>query len=104
MASKLFVGGLDYGTTDEGLHDAFAEFGSIVSAKVILDRETGRSRGFGFVEFSSRDDAKSAIEALDGSQLDGRRINVDEAREKGGGRSGRGGGGGGGGGRGRDRW
>jgi RNA recognition motif-containing protein len=121
---KLFVGGLSWGTTDEGLQGAFSRFGEIVEAKVITDRETGRSRGFGFVTFASDEVAASAITEMDGSELDGRTIKVNEAEDKGprggggggggygggrGGRGGKGGGGGrgprgGGGGGGGDRW
>jgi len=97
MSKKLFVGGLAWATTDQGLHDAFDQYGEIVEAKVITDRETGRSRGFGFVTFADGKAADEAIAEMDGADLDGRRINVDEARDRGG----RGGGGGGGGGRGR---
>jgi hypothetical protein len=95
---KLFVGGLSWGTTDQGLHDAFAQFGEVTEAKVITDRETGRSRGFGFVTFTNNEDADRAIAQMNGSQLDGRTINVNEAAEKGtrGGGGGRGGYGGGG--------
>lgn len=114
MSSKLFVGGLSWGTDDNGLRDAFADFGDVVDAKVITDRETGRSRGFGFVTFSSPDDATSARDAMNGAELDGRTLNVDIAKERSGGndrggdRGGRGGDRGGrggyGGGRGGDRW
>ena len=105
MAKKLFVGGLSWGTTDEGLNGAFARFGEIAEAKVITDRDTGRSRGFGFVTFASDEMAASAITEMDGSELDGRTIKVNEAEDKGprgggGGGYGRGRGGRGGGGRG----
>ncbi len=96
---KLFVGGLSWGTTDEGLHGAFTRFGEIVEAKVITDRETGRSRGFGFVTFAGDEAAATAITEMDGSELDGRTIKVNEAEDKG--PRGGGGGGGGGGGYGR---
>jgi RNA recognition motif-containing protein len=102
MSKKLFVGGLSWGTTDDGLHQAFAQFGEIVEAKVITDRETGRSRGFGFVTFANDDGATKAISEMDGTELDGRTIKVNEAEDKGprggggGGRGGRGGYGGGG--------
>ena len=102
MSKKLFVGGLSWGTDDAGFHDAFAPYGEVLEAKVITDRETGRSRGFGFVTFSSAEDAEQAAQALDGSDLDGRTIRVNEAQERK-----RGGGGGGGGGgyrRDNDRW
>ena len=105
MAKKLFVGGLSWDTTDEGLRKAFASHGEITEAKVITDRDTGRSRGFGFVTFAQDDDAKTAISKMDGTNLDGKTIKVNEAQEKSprsGGRSGGGFGGGRGGGR--DRW
>ncbi|TNF29522.1 MAG: RNA-binding protein, partial [Deltaproteobacteria bacterium] len=99
MGKKLFVGGLSWGTTDSGLRAAFEQFGEVEDAKVITDRETGRSRGFGFVTFTEASASQSAIEAMDGASLDGRSIRVNEAQERGP-RSGGGGGGGGGGGRG----
>jgi RNA recognition motif-containing protein len=110
MAKKLFIGGLSWDTTDDGLRQAFASYGEITEAKVITDRDTGRSRGFGFVTFAQNEDAKSAISKMDGTSLDGKTIKVNEAQEKSprsGGRSGGGFGGGRGGGRGgggRDRW
>lgn len=108
MGKKLFVGGLSWNTNDESLRQAFEAFGQVDEAKVISDRETGRSRGFGFVTFSDEDEARQAIAAMDGKQLDGRSIKVNEAEEKprggGGGGGGRGGFGGGGGGGGRNRW
>ncbi len=79
---KLFVGGLPFSTTDDELQAAFAAYGNVSSAKVITDRETGRSRGFGFVEYDSNDDGKSAIAGLDGKELGGRTIHVSEARER----------------------
>jgi RNA recognition motif-containing protein len=82
MGSKLFVGGLAWGTTDDGLRDAFAEYGAVREAKVIMDRETGRSRGFGFVTFDADKDASAAMQGLDGSSLDGRNIRVNQAEEK----------------------
>ena len=106
MAKKLFVGGLSWDTTDDGLRQAFASYGEITEAKVITDRDTGRSRGFGFVTFAQDDDAKNAISKMDGTSLDGKTIKVNEAQEKsprGGGRSGGGGFGRGRGG-GRERW
>ena len=96
MSKKLFVGGLAWATTDQGLQSAFAAHGEITEAVVITDRETGRSRGFGFVTFVSDGDAQNAISAMNGQELDGRTLNVNEAQDR------RGGGGGGGGGRGRD--
>ena len=79
---KLFVGGLPFATTDDDLAQAFAQFGTVVSAKVITDRETGRSRGFGFVEFSSDDEGRAAVAGLDNKELGGRTIHVSEARER----------------------
>jgi cold-inducible RNA-binding protein len=90
--SKLFVGGLSWDTTDDGLRTAFEAFGEIKEAKVITDRETGRSRGFGFVTYSNAGDGSKAIAEMNGAVLDGRNIKVDEAQQRGGG----GGGGGGG--------
>lgn len=79
---KLFVGGLPFSTTDDELQEAFAAFGNVVSAKVITDRETGRSRGFGFVEYASNDEGNAAIAGLDNKELGGRTIHVSEARER----------------------
>ena len=90
MSKKLFVGSLSWDTTDEGLHEAFAQFGEITEAKVITDRDSGRSRGFGFVTFSDDEAADKAMSAMNGFQLDGRPIRVDVAQDR------RGGGGGGG--------
>ena len=92
---KLYVGGLPYAIDDQGLYDLFAPHGTVDSARVITDRETGQSRGFGFVEMSSPDEAAKAREELDKSIIDGRTLSVDEARPQ----VSRGGGGGGGGGR-----
>jgi RNA recognition motif-containing protein len=94
---KIFVAKLDYNTTSEDLEDAFAAFGQVSSAKVIFDRDTGRSRGFGFVEMDNDDEAQAAISELDGTELDGREIVVKEAEDRGGSGGGRGGRGGGGG-------
>ncbi len=101
MAKKLFIGGLSWDTTDSSLAAAFESFGGITEAKVITDRESGRSRGFGFVTFEEESSASDAIAAMDGQMLDGRAVKVNEAQERqgGGGRRGGGGGGGGGGGR-----
>ena len=96
MGTKLFVGNLSYGTTSADLESHFRQIGETTSAQVITDRESGRSRGFGFVEMASGDDAQRAIRELDGKELQGRTINVSEARE----RAPREGGGGGGRGRG----
>jgi cold-inducible RNA-binding protein len=107
MGKKLFVGGLSWDTTDDGLRQAFQPFGEITEAKVITDRDTGRSRGFGFVTFNGDEEAKAAIAKMDGTVLDGKTIKVNEAQEKsprGGGRPGGGFGGGRGGGGGRNRW
>jgi cold-inducible RNA-binding protein len=131
MGTKVFVGGLAWGTTSEGLKAAFEPCGSIVEAKVVTDRDTGRSRGFGFVTFADDAGFRKAVETMDGATIDGRKVRVNEAENKprsnggggggfgggggggygggggGGGRGGYGGGGGGGGGgrgRGGDRW
>jgi RNA recognition motif-containing protein len=96
MGKKVFVGGLSWNTNDDMLRQAFERFGNVDEARVIQDRDTGRSRGFGFVTFSDADGAQKAIQGMDGTQLDGRTIKVNEAEEKP-----RGGGGGGGGGGGR---
>ena len=109
MGNKLYVGNLAYSVRDESLQQAFGEFGTVTSAKVMMDRETGRSKGFGFVEFSSPAEATAAMNALNGQPLEGRAIVVNEARPReerpggfggggGGSRGGYGGGGGGGGG------
>ena len=95
MSTKLFVGGLAWATTDETLAAHFAPFGDVVEAKVIKDRESGRSRGFGFVTYENAEMASAAKEQLADSELDGRQLRVDVATERGGGGGGRGGGGGG---------
>jgi RNA recognition motif-containing protein len=108
MSTKLYVGNLSFGVTSDDLHEHFAQAGTVESAKVVEDRDTGRSRGFGFVEMASPDEAQTAIEQFNGQDLDGRNLVVNEARPReeggGGGRGGSGGGrggyGGGGGGRG----
>jgi heterogeneous nuclear ribonucleoprotein A1/A3 len=79
---KLFVGGLSWDTDDAGLRAAFVKYGEIREARVITDRDTGRSRGFGFVTFDIEPDAIAAMKVLDGSTLDGRKIRVNEAEEK----------------------
>lgn len=134
MNNRLYVGNLSFHTTEDLLLQAFAQYGDVVEAKLILDRETGRSRGFAFVTMATPEGAKKAIESMDGAALDGRNLRVNEAEERkpreggggfggggggrsfgdaggGGGRGGRGGGGGGGrggrgggGDRGGDRW
>ena len=105
MGKKLYVGNLTYGVTDSSLEQLFAAHGTVQSAQVIMDRDTGRSKGFGFVEMASDQEAQAAIATLNGKDVEGRALNVNEARPKteGGGRGGSGGGGrggyGGGGGR-----
>ncbi len=94
--NKLFVGGLDYSVTEARLQEIFSAHGTVESAKVITDRMTGRSRGFGFVEMSSQSEAEEAIQKMNGTELEGRNLTVNEARpqqQRSGGR-----------GRGRDRW
>ena len=90
---KLFVGNLDFGATEQSLRSLFEQYGTVDSVSVVTDRDTGRSRGFGFVEMSSPQEAEQAIAALNGANLGGRAINVNEARPKteGGGGGGRGG-------------
>ena len=98
MGKKLYVGNLAYGVTDSTLEQLFAQFGTVQSAQVIMDRDTGRSKGFGFVEMGSDQEAQAAIAALSGKQVGGRSLTVNEARPKedrgGGGRGGSGGRGG----------
>ncbi len=98
MGKKLYVGNLSYETTDSALQEMFAPHGTVQSAQVIMDRDTGRSKGFGFVEMSSDQEAQNAIKALSGQQVGGRSLTVNEARPRedrgGGGRSGGGYGGG----------
>jgi RNA recognition motif-containing protein len=79
---KLFVGGLPFSTTDDELSEHFSAHGKVASAKVITDRETGRSKGFGFVEFESDDEGKAAEKALNGSDMGGRSITVNQARPR----------------------
>lgn len=99
--NKLYVGNLSFNTTEAGLTDAFGAFGTVSRATLVTDRETGRARGFAFVEMGSDSEAKAAIDGLDGKSLDGRQIQVNVARP----REDRGGsGGGGGGGRSNNRW
>ncbi len=100
MGKKLYVGNLSYGITDGTLQQMFEEFGSVQSAQVIMDRDTGRSKGFGFVEMGSDSEAQAAIQAMNGKEVEGRPLTVNEARPKegGGGGGGRGGPRGGGGG------
>lgn len=80
MAKKLYVGGLSYDTTQQALQDLFAQAGKVDSAAVIMDRTTGRSKGFGFVEMSTEEEAQNAITTLNGKEVDGRNIVVNEAR------------------------
>ncbi len=122
MGRKLYVGNLNYQTDSSELQEMFGQFGTVESAEIIADRETGRSKGFGFVQFSTDDEAAAAIAGLNGKEIGGRALTVNEAKPKenrgggggggrggfgggggGGGRGGYGGGGGGGGGRGGDR-
>ncbi|MFQ6019470.1 MAG: RNA recognition motif domain-containing protein [Dehalococcoidia bacterium] len=103
MASKLYVGGLSFDTTEEELREFFQQSGAVDSASIAMDRYSGRSRGFGFVEMSSSEEARKAIQELNGKTLGGRTLTVEEARpprERGGGFGERRGGGGGG----RRRW
>jgi cold-inducible RNA-binding protein len=96
MSTKLFVGNLSFNTTENDLQDAFAAHGTVTEANLMMDRATGKPRGFAFITMSSPDEAQKAIQALNGSTLDGRALTVNEARP----REERSGGGGGGGGRG----
>ena len=80
MSSKIYVGGLPYATTDAQLQEIFSAHGTVESARVITDKFTGRSRGFGFVEMANSDEAQKAIQALNGTDLDGRNLTVNEAR------------------------
>lgn len=102
MSNKLFVGNLSYNTTENDLHDAFAAHGTVVEANLMMDRTTGRPRGFGFVTMSTPEEAQKAIEAMNGKPLDGRELTVNIAKPReerppgGGGRREFGGGGGGG--------
>jgi len=80
MAKKIYVGNLSYGTTEDGLREFFGQSGSVASATIIIDKMSGRSKGFGFVEMSSDEEAQSAIDTLNGKELDGRTLTVNEAR------------------------
>lgn len=110
MSTKLYVGNLSFSSSEQDVEDHFGNVGEVQSVNVITDRDTGRSRGFGFVEMSSSSEANQAIAELNESELDGRKIIVNEAKPRenrgggGGGGGGRGGYGGGGGGGGRNRW
>lgn len=79
---KLYVGNLSYNTSDEGLKEHFSQAGNVVSATIITDKFSGRSKGFGFVEMGSDDEAKAAIDQFDGQELDGRELKVNEARPR----------------------
>ena len=96
MGTKLYVGNLSYQTQEPELREHFMQFGTVLSANVITDRDTGRSRGFGFVEMSTEEEARSAEAGMNGKEVDGRTLKVNESKP----RENRGGGGGGG----RDRW
>jgi cold-inducible RNA-binding protein len=106
VAMKLYVGNLSYGMTDADLQNLFEQYGTVQSAQIIMDRDTGRSKGFGFVEMSTTEEGQAAIQALHDQEVSGRKLTVNEARPReergprGGGGGGRGGFGGGGGGRG----
>jgi len=104
MAQKLFIGGLSFSTSNDRLRDVFAQAGTVESAAVVMDRETGRSRGFGFVEMATAEEAEAAIKKFNGQELDGRRVNVELAKPAGLGGGARSGGGSRGGGYGRSRW
>ncbi len=82
MGKKIYVGNLSYDTSDAGLNEAFQQYGSVVSVKTIVDRDTGRSKGFAFVEMGTEDEARAAISALNGTTLDGRQIKVNESIDK----------------------
>jgi len=108
MGNRLYVGNLSFHSTDQSLRDAFGAFGSVVDVHLVSDRMTGQSRGFGFVTMGTNEEANSAIQGMNGADLDGRSLKVNEAEERssggGGGRGGGGGGGRGGGGGGGGRW
>ena len=82
MAKKLYVGNLSYNTTEDGLRNLFSEFGNVASAKIIFDRETGNSKGFGFIEMSSEEEATAAISGTNGHEFEGRQLRVNEAIDK----------------------
>src|SRR5882672_7825899 len=98
MGKRLYVGNLSYSTTEMGLRDLFGQMGTVADAKVVMDRDTGRPRGFAFVEMSTDDEARNAIEQLNGRELDGRALKSSEGQERTGGGGGGGGSGGFGGG------
>jgi len=82
MSKKIYVGNMNYNTDEDGLATMFAEFGEVISAKVIIDQFTGRSKGFGFIEMDSDEEAMAAIGALDGKETEGRNLKVSEAMDK----------------------
>ncbi|MBU0581159.1 MAG: RNA-binding protein [Candidatus Margulisbacteria bacterium] len=82
MSKKLYVGGLAYSTTEDALKSAFSPAGTVESVAIVIDRDSGRSKGFGFVEMSTEEEAKKAIEMLNDQELDGRKLKVNEARPK----------------------
>jgi cold-inducible RNA-binding protein len=82
MSSKLYVGNISFNATEETLTNAFSQFGTVNSCKIIMDRDTGRSKGFGFIEMGSGDEAQKAIDSLDGQDFDGRQIRVNVAKER----------------------
>jgi RNA recognition motif-containing protein len=82
MAKKIYVGNLNYRTTAEGLRGLFTQYGEVVSANVVTDRQTGQARGFGFVEMAGDEEAKNAIAALDGQDFEGRKLRVNEAMDR----------------------
>jgi RNA recognition motif-containing protein len=82
MAKKLYVGNLSYNTTEDSLRNFFAGFGNVVSAKIIFDRETGNSKGFGFIEMGSDEEANAAIAGTNGTEFEGRQLRVNEAMDK----------------------
>jgi cold-inducible RNA-binding protein len=102
--ANIYVGNLSFNTSEEELRNAFAAYGAVDTVSIVMDRMTGRSRGFGFVEMSDNSAAQAAIEALNGSEMAGRALTVNEARPKSEGGGGRRGGGGGGDRGGRERW
>ena len=104
MGKRLYIGNLSYGTTELDLRELFGQMGTVADAKIVMDRETGRPRGFAFVEMSTDAEALKAIESVNGRELGGRALNVSEAQERSGGGGGGGRGGGGGGGGGGRRW
>lgn len=89
MATKLYVGNLSYETEEESLRSLFSQYGDVISARVITDRDTGRSRGFGFVEMGDEDAARAAMSGLDGAEFEGRNLRVNEANDRGRGGGGR---------------